>query len=114
MGGVCLYLAVHLNAGPRYQNDILLRRGERDLSGDIDYFAYYSTYQVQFNNSLVDYGYHRPEMLLVQWLETWSIWNIPGLLTHDSPPVKTGSNRFSTGFSALVSNRLEPVLTEIN
>jgi hypothetical protein len=55
--GVCLYLAVHLNAGPRYQNDILLRRGERDLSGDIDYFAYYSTYQVQFNNSLVDYGY---------------------------------------------------------
>merc|ERR1712178_433484 len=51
------YRAVHLNAGPRYQNDILLRRGERDLSGDIDYFAYYSTYQVQFNNSLVDYGY---------------------------------------------------------
>jgi len=38
---------------------------------------------------------HRPEMLLVQWLETWSIWNIPGLLTHESLPVKTGSNRFS-------------------
>ena len=38
---------------------------------------------------------HRPEMLLVQWLETWSIWNILGLLVHDSLPVKTGSNRFS-------------------
>merc|ERR1711990_488797 len=72
--GVCLYLAVHLNAGPRYQVT------------------------------------HRPEMLLVQWLETWSIWNIPGLLIHDSPPVKTGSNQFLIGFSTIlmVSNRLKP------
>jgi hypothetical protein len=47
--GVCLYLAVHLNSRPTYANEILLRRGERDLSSDPDYFAFYNSYPVQYD-----------------------------------------------------------------
>lgn len=47
--GVCLYLAVHLNNRPSYSNEILLRRGERDLSSDPDYVAFYNQYQVQYD-----------------------------------------------------------------
>merc|ERR1712130_908856 len=39
MIGVCLYLAVHLNGNRSFQNKrVYLRRAERDLSGNLDYY----------------------------------------------------------------------------
>jgi hypothetical protein len=57
--GVCLYLAVHLNQSPNYSNDVLLHRGERDLSSlDSSYSQYYyQPYPIQYygmNESMVE------------------------------------------------------------
>lgn len=56
MIGVCLYLAVHLNGNRSFQTKrVYLRRAERDLSGNVDYYIpqdqYNSVYQIKDWNS---------------------------------------------------------------
>jgi len=51
---VCLYLAVHLNRPGR--TNVLLRRGERDLSSYDPVYAqyYYQPYPIQYNYNMTD------------------------------------------------------------